>query len=156
MDSPVHVSLNKPSLIQCVAYRSRPPVRLFISIDGEIISDISKYSISLQEIPMTNNLQSEINEAKQLPFVDQLKYYYYNTIVNITLDNINMNLQNKLIECNAYEMGIFENPYALKTINELKNFKPIMSTSSIIQVDCKCCLKKKQREEKIEVYFSLS
>ncbi len=138
MDSSIHVSLNKPSTIQCIAYRSRPPVRILISIDGQLIIDDTKYTVDLKEIPVKNDFdKNELNDVKYLQFSDQIKYFYYNTIVNLTLDDINMNLQGKLVECNAYEMAIIENPYKIRNSNEIAMLKPIMNTRSTLQVDCK-------------------
>jgi hypothetical protein len=138
LDSSIHVSLNKPSTIQCIAYRSRPPVRILISIDGQLIIDDTKYTVDLKEIPVKNDFdKNELNDVKYLQFSDQIKYFYYNTIVNLTLDDINMNLQGKLVECNAYEMAIIENPYKIRNSNEIAMLKPIMNTRSTLQVDCK-------------------
>ena len=135
LDSPIHLSLNKPSSIQCIAYRSRPPVRLLISIDGELMTDETKYAIELKEIPVKNDME-QLNDIKYLHFSEQIKYFYYNTIVNYTLDSINVQLQGKKVECNAYEMPIVENPYRMKNIKDIAKFKPIMNTRSSIQVDC--------------------
>ena len=47
LDNPVHVSLNRPSTIRCVAQQSRPPVRLLVAINGQIITDESKYKTQI-------------------------------------------------------------------------------------------------------------
>jgi hypothetical protein len=132
------VSLNKPSIIQCIGYRSRPPIRVLISIDDEIMYDETKYTIELKEIPIKSEMEnSELTDIKNLQFSDQIKYFYYNTIVNFTIDNINMQLQNKQVECNAFEMPIAENPIKVKNLKEIAKLKSIMNTRSSIQVDCK-------------------
>jgi hypothetical protein len=132
------VSLNKPSIIQCIGYRSRPPIRVLISIDGEIMYDETKYTIELKEIPIKSEMEnSELTDIKNLQFNDQIKYFYYNTIVNFTIDNINMQLQDKQVECNAFEMPIAENPIKVKNLKEIAKLKSIMNTRSSIQVDCK-------------------
>ena len=132
------MSLNKPSIIQCIGYRSRPPIRVLISIDDEIMYDETKYTIELKEIPIKSEMEnSELSDIKNLQFSDQIKYFYYNTIVNFTIDNINMQLQNKQVECNAFEMPIAENPIKVKNLKEIAKLKSIMNTRSSIQVDCK-------------------
>ncbi len=132
------MSLNKPSIIQCIGYRSRPPIRVLISIDDEIMYDETKYTIELKEIPIKSEMEnSELTDIKNLQFSDQIKYFYYNTIVNFTIDNINMQLQNKQVECNAFEMPIAENPIKVKNLKEIAKLKSIMNTRSSIQVDCK-------------------
>ncbi len=132
------MSLNKPSIIQCIGYRSRPPIRVLISIDGEIMYDETKYTIELKEIPIKSEMEnSELTDIKNLQFNDQIKYFYYNTIVNFTIDNINMQLQDKQVECNAFEMPIAENPIKVKNLKEIAKLKSIMNTRSSIQVDCK-------------------
>lgn len=49
----MHVSLNKPSSIRCVARQSRPPVRILIAINGKLITDEHKYSTEIVEIPIS-------------------------------------------------------------------------------------------------------
>jgi organic radical activating enzyme len=100
--------------------------------------DETKYTIELKEIPIKSEMEnSELTDIKNLQFSDQIKYFYYNTIVNFTIDNINMQLQNKQVECNAFEMPIAENPIKVKNLKEIAKLKSIMNTRSSIQVDCK-------------------
>lgn len=101
--------------------------------------DETKYTIELKEISIKNEEieKSQLASIKYLQFSEQLKYFYYNTIVNFTLENINMQLQGKLVECNAYEMSIDQNPYKMRNLKEISKLKAIMNTRSSIQVDCK-------------------
>lgn len=127
LNDPLHVSLNKPSTIQCIARKSRPPVNLLLSINGKIISDSHLYAKQITQIPISSaNLNS--NLIRNLNFKEQLKYFYYDTQVNITLDDVSMYWQDKQVECLAYSMS------ELLSDNGNLN-KPIMTSRASIQVD---------------------
>jgi hypothetical protein len=128
---PVHLSLNKASTIECVARRSRPSVKLFISIDNQLIRNEAKYKTNVVHIPSFDSSYS-LSEIKKLPFYEQIKYFYYDTYVNVTLDDASVDLNGKNIECIAYEI-----PVANYTLSSAFTFKPVMSKVSTIQVDCK-------------------
>jgi hypothetical protein len=135
LNNPVHLSLNKATTVECVARRSRPSVKLFLSIDNQLIQNEAKYKTSVVKIP-TGSLASDmayssLNEINRLPFYEQIKYFYYDTYINVTLDDVSVDLNGKTIECIAYEI-----PLANYTLSSSFKFKPIMNKISSIQVDC--------------------
>lgn len=54
----MHLSLNKPSAIRCIAHQSRPPVRILVAINGELITDEFKYSTDIYEVPISHSSSS--------------------------------------------------------------------------------------------------
>lgn len=167
LETPVHLSLNKPSSIRCIAHQSRPPVRILIAINGELVIDEFKYSTEIYEIPflhasrhqsfvgVLNNqthplLKSGLKTYSLVPGgselniqAESLRTSYYDTYTNVTIEDINMRMQGQTVECFAYSFLNYSSNH--KTINELsKSFRidkfqnEVMSTKSTIQIDCEC------------------
>lgn len=149
LDSPVHVSLNKPSSIQCKAKQSRPPVKILISINGNVISDESKYKTEIIQY-------SAYQDDKKLTYVssissisnENLRQSYYDTITNLTIDDISIKMDGQSVECFAY--SLFNPNQNLPVVHKFSGTKiqfnhqqqqevhpNFMSTKSNIQVDCK-------------------
>ena len=165
LHSPVHVSLNKPSSIQCTARQSRPPVKILIAINGHMINDDSKYKTDIIQIPMQREYDASSDDAllnqQQITYVpsissisaEDMRQSYYDTITNVTIDDITMKMQGQTVECFAYSF-VNEESYLnfnsqtrknhyhhlVGSLNKITNAQQnnIMSTKSIMQVDCKC------------------
>lgn len=149
LDNPVHVSLNKPSTIQCKAKQSRPPVKILISINGNLITDESKYKTEIIQYPILSSQEDEnINDPKKrFSYVtsissisaENLRQSYYDTITNLTIDDITMKMQGQLVECFAYSIfNANSNHFRHHPNTRLNSHNSnVMSTKSLIQVDCK-------------------
>ncbi len=160
LDNPVHVSLNKPSSIQCIARQSRPPVKILIAINGQLIKDETKYKTEIIQLPIksNNNMDEEFNtnfkkrfshSTLQLISPEKMKESYYDTITNLTVDDITMRMDGQTVECFAYSFMNNINNVQMLSLNQNrfnsnnKNLNVnlfqnnVMSTKSIIQVDCK-------------------
>ncbi|CAF0810103.1 unnamed protein product [Brachionus calyciflorus] len=141
LDSPVHVSLNKPSSIQCRAKQSRPPVKILMSINGNIIYDESKYK--------TEILQYSINQDdKKYGYIssissisnENLRQSYYDTITNLTIDDATIKMEGQSVECFAYSLFYSNQNYQIthKTLEsslQQQNNQNLMTAKSKIQVD---------------------
>ena len=145
LDSPVHVSLNKPSSIQCKAKQSRPPVKILISINGNVITDESKYKTEIIQY-------SAYQDDKKLSYVssisaitnENLRQSYYDTITNLTIDDISIKMDGQSVECLAYSLfypnqnsPIIHKYSGSKIQSNQQQVPNSMSTKSNIQVDCK-------------------
>lgn len=160
LENPVHVSLNKPSSIQCVARQSRPPVKILIAINGHLINDESKYKTEIIQIPINDPNSGDSGDAKKrVSYInsmsaisaEQMRHSYYDTITNITIDDITMKMQGQTVECFAYSLvhngnnnhhhnniyNINNNRYSSMNTNKPLNLNNVMSIKSVIQVDCK-------------------
>ncbi len=174
LENPVHVSLNKPSSIQCIARQSRPPVKILIAINGHLINDESKYKTEIIQAPIkapisdenTNldesdqqqNMQKQNNGKKRYSHAsliqsispEKMRESYYDTITNLTVDDVNMSMDGQTVECFAYSfMNSLNNNGQLMSLNQynrlsknghfnLNSFQNnVMNTKSVIQVDCK-------------------
>ncbi len=160
MDNPVHVTLNKPSSIQCTARQSRPPVKILIAINGQLINDETKYNSEIIQLPVKSNDNMDDEHSKnfkkrfshstlQLITHENMKESYYDTITNVTVDDITMKMDGQSIECFAYSFMNNINNIQMPSLNQNKFSSVnknldvnlfqnnVMSTKSIIQVDCK-------------------
>ncbi len=124
LDNPVHVSLNKPSAIQCIARQSRPPVKILVAINGNLITDESKYRTEITQVPISmsqedsfaannNNLNDHTNadnssrkEQKIVNLtpahsisVEQMRESFYDTITSLSVDDISMKMNGQIVEC---------------------------------------------------------
>ena len=168
LDNPVHVSLNKPSSIQCIARQSRPPVKILIAINGQLINDESKYKTEIIQIPIrpvedassgdesqkanNNHAHKRYSHASMLHAIspEKMRESYYDTITNLTIDDVSMKMEGQYVECFAYSfMNHNVQMLSLSQIkfnsnkNNLNSFQNnVMNTTSVIQVDCKFYLKK--------------
>jgi hypothetical protein len=154
LENPVHLSLNKPSTIQCIARESRPPVKLFIAINGILIKDDKKYETKIVQKPYSNrNYMNDYEQVISNPHSitpDELRHSFYDTITNFTLEDVRMQMEGKQVECFAYSFIHNEynranlNRFSLNSIIESSNHfdsfdsfkKTAMLTKSTIQVDC--------------------
>lgn len=162
LDNPVHVSLNKPSSIRCIARQSRPPVKILFAINGQLITDESKYKTEIIETPAGQNENIDLvgagleqhlqNMKKRYSTVasifsisaENLRNSYYDTVTNLTVDDITMNMQGQLVECFAYSFLTPASQNVIQhhpinnnnklNINLFQN--NVMNTKSNIQVDC--------------------
>lgn len=162
LDNPVHVSLNKPSSIQCVAKQSRPPVKILIAINGQLITDESRYKTEVVQYPAEwvrlgrYDAESQLNESIRFTVptakpIDGhvLRESYYDTITNVTIDDVTIRMEGQNVECFAYsfvnwnsngnQANINNNIRYLmhssnKNVNSIHN--NVMSVKSMIQVDC--------------------
>lgn len=144
LDSPVHVSLNKPSSIQCKAKQSRPPVKILIAINGNVITDESKYKTEIIQY-------SAYQDDKKLSYVssisaisnENLRQSYYDTITNLTIEDISIKMDGQSVECFAYSLfypnqnSPISHKYANSKLLSNQQTPNSMSTKSSIQVDCK-------------------
>lgn len=160
MDNPVHVSLNKPSSIQCSARQSRPPVKILIAINGNLIADDSKYKTEIIQIPISMSQENSVvmneldlnltnEQNKKIVYlaptaqisVEQMRESFYDTITTLSMDDINMRMEGQTVECFVHSfVNYLESPYNSKKISNfnLNSFhNNMMNTKSIIQVDCK-------------------
>jgi hypothetical protein len=161
LDNPVHVSLNKPSTIQCTARQSRPPVKIMVSINGYLINDESKYKTEIVQVPVEQQQPQEDSSSsdsdqnkKKLTYIssissitpEQLRQSYYDTTTNVTIDDITMKMQGQTVECFAYSLTSMAHQHngnnrhlSHFNLNSNKNTHQnnVMSTKSLIQVDCK-------------------
>lgn len=139
LENPVHVSLNKPSNIQCKAKQSRPPVKIFISINGNLITDESKYKTEIIQYS-TRNGETKATYVPSISIIsnENLRHSYYDTITNLTIDDVSISMDGQLVECFAYTL--FYPNQKLPTVQKYasqSNQQNSMSTNSQIQVDCK-------------------
>jgi hypothetical protein len=155
IDSPVHVSLNKPSSVQCIAKQSRPPVKILISLNGKFIMDEEKYKTEVYQYSLNSD---DLNEKKKLISThspihsETLRESLYDTVTNVSIDDISMSMQGQKIECFAYsyanwmshhyhgvnslkQLVMSHNNNAQKMNDAMKN--SVMSKKTTIQVDCK-------------------
>lgn len=118
LDNPVHVSLNKPSSIQCVAKQSRPPVKILIAINGQLITDESRYKTEVVQYPAEwvrrggsyeSESQSQLNDSIRftVPTAKPIESHvlresYYDTITNVTIDDVTIRMEGQNVECFAY------------------------------------------------------
>ena len=149
LDNPVHVSLNKPSVISCVASQSRPPVRMLIAINGKLITDESKYTTEVVQTPILNTQEGDSIPPIKLPQsanipIEDMRKSFYETITNLTINDVTMAMQGQLVECFAYSFITKYNPlkahkgkHHSNPIADLSQFqKDVMNTKSVIQVNC--------------------
>jgi len=147
LPSPVSVSLNKPSTVQCIARQSRPPVKILIAVNGKLITDESKYSTYIIQKPISHGNPSyeyaiesqpiKISSASNIRLED-MRNSFYDTVTNLTVDDVSMNMQGQLVECFVYSfMGGDKRPHGKLelTLDSFKN--NVMNTKSHIQVNCK-------------------
>jgi hypothetical protein len=164
LDNPVHVSLNKPSAIQCIARQSRPPVKILVAINGNLITDESKYRTEILQVPIsmsqedsiaashinehtntdnsTNNKEQKIvnlTPANSIT-VEQMRESFYDTITSLSVDDISMKMNGQIVECFVHSfLNYVENQNEMKKFSglNLNSFQNnMMNTKSIIQVDC--------------------
>lgn len=139
LENPVHVSLNKPSSIQCRAKQSRPPVKIFISINGNLITDENKYKTEIIQYS-TRNDQTKAVYVPSISAIsnENLRNSYYDTVTNLTIDDISISMDGQSVECFAYSLFYpnqkFHVAHKLASKSSKQNF---MTTNSKIQVDCK-------------------
>ena len=162
------MSLNKPSSIQCTARQSRPPVKILIAINGHMINDEARYKTEIMQIPIQQEQANIDNDddsllmmnQNQFTYVssissinpEQMRQSYYDTVTNVTIDDITMKMQGQTVECFAYSFvtdGSYQSfsqnsktkshYHAVGNLNKMTSSHQnnIMSTKSIIQVDCK-------------------
>jgi hypothetical protein len=158
LDNPVHISLNKPSSIQCIARQSRPPVKILMAINGNLITDESKYKTEIIQIPIsmtqeneqqTNNMDYNTTiQNKKIIYlaptnyisVEQLRESFYDTITSVNIDDISMKMQGHNVECFVHSfLNHLDNQISNKKLisYNLNSFQNnMMNTKSIIQVDC--------------------
>lgn len=140
-------------MIECKARQSRPPVKILISINGITITDESKYKTEIIQYPIFNHedqSDSLVSEGSKKRFsyvssvssitVENLRQSYYDTVTNLTLDDITMRMHGQTVECFAYSL-FNANTNTNHRQNSIKNHAltqntNVMSTKSIIQVDC--------------------
>jgi hypothetical protein len=157
LDNPALVSLNKPSQISCTARQSRPPVKILMAINGQLITDESKYKTEVFQIPIVQTNSEEeasLEIVKLLPTANigmqDLRQSFYDTVTNLTIDDVTMSMQGQLVECFAYSFmnnfnskislnnkGFKKKNYFTKPVVDLNSFqKDVMNTKSNIQVNC--------------------
>lgn len=141
--SPVDVSLNKPSSVQCIARQSRPPVKILIAINGKLVTDESKYTTDIIQKPINGingYAQKKISSASEIRLED-MRQSFYDTITNLTVTDVSMDMQGQLVECFVYSFlnsGKTDSTYA-KPVIDLDSFQNnVMNIKSHIQVNCKC------------------
>ena len=138
LENPVHVSLNKPSNIRCKAKQSRPPVKILISINGNLITDENKYKTEIIQYSTRN----DETKAIYVPSIssisnENLRDSFYDTITNLTIDDVSISMDKQSVECFAYSL-FYPNqklPIIQKYASQ-SNQQNLMSTTSQIQVDC--------------------
>ena len=137
------VSLNKPSTVQCIARQSRPPVKILIAVNGKLITDESQYSIEIIQKPVSSP-QSEyaINSVRLDSFdkihMEDMRSSFYDTITNLTLKDVTMDMQDQVIECFVYSFMKSKKIYGKNQAVEptLSSFRNnVMKTKSKIQVN---------------------
>ena len=136
LDNPVHVSLNKPSTIHCVAKQSRPPVKILVAINGRLITDESKYKTEIIQIANPSNGEHRpisISSFAQIS-IEQMRQSFYNTITNLTVDDVTMRMHGQSVECFAYSFPTGQFPSVQPAPSSLPS--DVMSLKSLIQVDC--------------------
>jgi len=125
-----------------------------VAINGQLINDDSKYSTDIvrfaaqkESDTAMKRSSSHVNSMYELS-PDELRESYYDTITNVTIDDVTMRMHGKTIECFAYSFlnvksSSFTLNNRLNSVNVKKNFNlnsfqnNVMKTKSIIQVDCK-------------------
>lgn len=139
LENPVHVSLNKPSNIQCKAKQSRPPVKIFISINGNLITDESKYKTEIIQYSVRQDEETKASYVASISAIsnENLRNSYYDTITNLTIDDVSISMDGQSVECFAYSLF-----YPNQKINVVQKYaskssqQNFMNTNSKIQVDC--------------------
>ena len=149
LPSPVTISLNKLSNVQCIAKQSRPPVKILIAIDGQLITEESKYRTEIVQKSIKNPYSEEssvptealvIGDPKNIKLEDMRKSFY-DTITNLTISDVAMGMQDKLVECFVYEfmsreIGLEYASDFEKSALKLESLRlNTMSTNSRIQVN---------------------
>lgn len=147
---PVSVSLNKRSTVQCVARQSRPPVRILVAVNGQLIADESKYSTEIVQKaipspyaePAPMSAQPLVISSPAHIRVEDMQKSFYDTITNVTLSDVTMAMHNHSVECFVYsfmgrEVGL-ESPdhrqnASLPEVESLR--RNSMNTKSWLQVN---------------------
>ena len=128
-----------------------------------MINDETKYKTEIFQIAIKKDeypnedsfsLTNNQNEYKFIPSisainVEEMRQSYYDTITNVTIDDITMKMQGQTVECFAYSFvndepyhGFSNNkkssPNFVGNLNKISNLvqNNIMSTKSVVQVDC--------------------
>ncbi len=147
LPSPVSVSLNKPSSIQCIARQSRPPVKILMAVNGKLITDESKYSTYIIQKRINNgnpsyeyaveNQPIKIDSASNIRLED-MRNSFYDTITNLTVNDASMEMTGQSVECFVYSFMSVDNKPHIEPDLSLDKFKNnVMNTKSQILVNCK-------------------
>lgn len=144
------MSLNKPSTVQCIARQSRPPVRILVAVNGQLIADESKYSTEILQKAIPNpyaepapmSAQPLVITSPANIRVEDMQKSFYDTITNVTLSDVTMAMHNHSVECFVYsfmarEVGL-EWPHhrqntSLPEVESLR--RNSMNTKSWLQVN---------------------
>ena len=151
LPSPVDVSLNKPSTVQCIARQSRPPVRILIAVNGKLITDESKYTTKIIQKPINNGNSNDYGSSREYAIdkpimissamnirLEDMRKSFYDTITNLTLNDVSMVMQGQLVECFVYSFMSNDKKSYAKPELSLDSFQNnVMNTKSHIQVNCK-------------------
>lgn len=156
------MSLNKPSSIQCSARQSRPPVKILIALNGNLITDESRYKTEIVQIPISMTkedssaeqqatLDSTMNStskrivhfaANQQINLEQMRESFYDTITALTIEDVTMRMDGHSVECFVHSF-LYQLDASQPVVNKkIGNFNLIsfhnnmMNTKSFIQVDC--------------------
>lgn len=130
-----------------------------LAINGQLINDESKYSTEIVRFAAHKEFNSDTTMKRSSSHVnsmhelspDELRESYYDTITNVTIDDVTMRMHGQSIECFAYSFLNVKSPSfnlnsRYNAANVKKNFNlnsfqnNVMNTKSIIQVDCKNCV----------------
>ena len=126
-----------------------------------MINDETKYKTEIIQIPikgdeynnedsLTNQSQSKFISSVSSINPEEMRQSYYDTITNVTIDDISMKMQGQTVECFAYSFANYESPLYnfnhnkknhqnfVGNLNKVSHLQQnnIMSTKSIVQVDC--------------------
>lgn len=148
---PVSVSLNKPSTVQCIARQSRPPVRILVAVNGQLIADESKYSTEILQKPIPNPYAEPTVAAQPLVIsspanirLADMQKSFYDTITNVTLSDVTMAMHNYSVECFVFsfmtrEVGLEDYHQSTSSRLQLPDVvslrKNSMNTKSWLQVN---------------------
>jgi len=128
-----------------------------------MINDETKYKTDIFQAPIDKDFASQDdssmvnqNQYVQISSISAIKpedmrQSYYDTITNVTIDDITMRMQGQTVECFAYSF-VNDESYShyshskknqqhfignLNKITSSLQQNNIMSTKSVVQVDCK-------------------